>query len=485
VLLEPGLALLATQRMLRNDTSNRYAILMIFIFWGTSCMSVRYINPTPSHVCKCFNTCDDKQVMEFVQSIPFNISTVSSPWYAYIRTVYSEKPRLPYDLSVLRFFYYSISGVPLLDCNIEADYCAAEECNQWKRKDLLGPPICNEFRQGPHLWFQPAGILFACVQDNFNLPPETYVEVMRYPSLQEQEGRGTWFYLAPGSGIFYNTGKVLQIRRTPPKGWVLAGPQPWCSSEHPQFVSSEISPYFECQYVQQAAEHTSTAALIVAELLRACGIDSTFILNATRTMSRKEISQELRNSLNTTQCEAALLSDEPSASVLLPAFRVRLQLGSAFNFAVEAARVYGIQPFTQLSLLQTFAEYLHKHNISCEFPCPSIMQKLRAAVIKYWIDSEGVDEILVQLMAADLGYDTIDYLSYWPELAATSRDMRAPRCEGFDLTKKALVCGERNHSACPPPAIELFTGIARPLSCTCNDALPYLNCDLGKFSHFT
>lgn len=56
--------------------------------------------------CYCFSSCTKNTTTEFLQSIPRFVESQSSPWYAYLRSVYLVDVPLPFDLSELNFFYH-------------------------------------------------------------------------------------------------------------------------------------------------------------------------------------------------------------------------------------------------------------------------------------------------------------------------------------------------------------------------------------------
>ena len=55
--------------------------------------------------CVCFSTCTLDDYALFEAQRPRMITSNSSPWLAYLRTVYHEKVAVPFDLSRLIFFY--------------------------------------------------------------------------------------------------------------------------------------------------------------------------------------------------------------------------------------------------------------------------------------------------------------------------------------------------------------------------------------------
>ena len=50
--------------------------------------------------------CTAPQAEHFLRHLPALVEDPSSPWYAYLTTVYRKPPSLPFNLSNLNFFYH-------------------------------------------------------------------------------------------------------------------------------------------------------------------------------------------------------------------------------------------------------------------------------------------------------------------------------------------------------------------------------------------
>ena len=64
------------------------------------------IPSSPRSPCNCFSTCTISDANHFLGLIPRVVSSASSPWVSYLRSVYGSEPPLPFELSKLRFWYH-------------------------------------------------------------------------------------------------------------------------------------------------------------------------------------------------------------------------------------------------------------------------------------------------------------------------------------------------------------------------------------------
>lgn len=200
----------------------------------------------PRNFCKCFSVCTQDGALSFVNSLPSQITDDSSPWYGYLQAVYSQSVQLPYDMSKLRFIYHHDAtwaqqnpnvAWPMPPCreggwlkwgtDLEGiDWCDAMTCEKWhgqqgnllsENLDIAGFTTWEFYGAHPDS-YGSRSFRWSLGHDKDDLYKKnpihsmhgkTFVEVVRRPMGEQLQGKGAWFSLAAGSGIWIETGKAF------------------------------------------------------------------------------------------------------------------------------------------------------------------------------------------------------------------------------------------------------------------------------------
>lgn len=197
-------------------------------------------------VCKCFDLCTQLGIEDFVDLLPEYVISVSSPWYAYLEAVYGQPPALPFRLLDLQYFYHNSDfwlrkhpdlSLPIPPCTMSSDLqyfnhhsgsavamqnCTQTYCLQWSESRGESATTSHRSVYGKYTlsWegsypYASTGTRFVILDKNqpqiSDVPANTWFEVIRSSECstckeEGSNGYGFWFWRAPGSGIWINSG---------------------------------------------------------------------------------------------------------------------------------------------------------------------------------------------------------------------------------------------------------------------------------------
>ncbi len=409
-----------------------------------------------SGTCVCFQGCSHEDLRVFWGVLPLRVNTASSTWFPYLSAIYGETLPLPFNFSRLRFFYHSPwYKSPLHSCSLTkmnvttALQCDQQTCSKWYHSAENDQHVRRN--ETFDTLRKELGTIFFLVDDvNEPLIPHTYVEVFRTQDAQEQLGRGTWFYLVHGSGIFLNTGRVMKL-------------------------SSSFESYYQVNHFEFEAKYSMN----LSNLEVISGLLSVETHCAHRVIWRKYV-----NRFGMYNCpldpyfvnDTCLCSLPPIFFWYVSGMPLYLRYVKPEKYprnlldllAEGAAGMLGATRRTHTDLLTVLPEWLRIKNLVCARYCMNILLPLRQVMNDLYPYSEGADEPLAQIMAAEVGYDSIDFVLD-PEMVHLrgTHDKCSTYAFGLKICVEAQnTCGHR---------LGLRMGLEKA-KCRCTDKFMDLNC---------
>ncbi|KAL1496181.1 hypothetical protein AB1Y20_014797 [Prymnesium parvum] len=168
--------------------------------------------------CHCFSTCTEEHALAFLSRLPPTLTSASSPWYAYLLSVYRSPPALPFPLRRLTFFHLS-AALPMARCvrsnassplRLDASHprCAAAACAAWLAAPAAPPAAVTVHRWPAHVHL----IAFPRAPPRA-APRRAWVEVHRARTsfAEGVDSYGCWFYPVVGSGLWVNIGRTTVL----------------------------------------------------------------------------------------------------------------------------------------------------------------------------------------------------------------------------------------------------------------------------------
>ena len=167
-----------------------------------------YVLPTRVYLrdgikCGCF----DNVAWSYYFTIIPEFVDMSSPWWEYLTHVYGSR-HLPCPFALannIELLYLDL----LPTIGREHTYCRSSVCRGWLARDNAENHVR---RTGMIMHDQQYNVLIRSIFPLMRVPDNSWVEIWRRRGPMEGVGYGCWAYRAKGSGIFVNSGKVLEIR---------------------------------------------------------------------------------------------------------------------------------------------------------------------------------------------------------------------------------------------------------------------------------
>ena len=187
-------------------------------------------------VCHCFSLCKETEARRFRARLPTIARPGDSPWYGYLRAIYADALRLPFDTSTLQVLYTTLlpplrlgsqCAKPFRACNASQAHCAA-----WTAPE---PPASGSEHaaHAPHrgaaaqrlltmvtMWEGTTAESIQFMEQTEAIASHGWAEVLRRTASPrggggacpgEGVGYGCWFMLTRGSGVFVNVGRTRVV----------------------------------------------------------------------------------------------------------------------------------------------------------------------------------------------------------------------------------------------------------------------------------
>ena len=168
-----------------------------------------------SRPCYCFDTCSLASANAFLRALPESVTSAKSVWWPYLRAVYGDRVKLPFDMTSMTFFYHNDESWrelhadvewPMASCRGPTEPVQPKAVMQIYEKAKAGWPgqaaWSSNLKEAGATWFRPESSLRKCPHEacsrwsaeaapSASHRPRTALQLFVMPNVQTRNTRGT------------------------------------------------------------------------------------------------------------------------------------------------------------------------------------------------------------------------------------------------------------------------------------------------------
>ena len=168
-----------------------------------------------SRPCYCFDTCSLASANAFLRTLPESVKSANSAWWPYLRAVYGDRVKLPFDMTSMTFFYHNDESWrelhadvewPMASCRGPTEPVQPKAVMQIYEKAKAGWPgqaaWSSNLKEAGATWVRPEPSLRKCPHaaclrwsaeavPSASHRPRTVLQLFVMPNVQTRNTRGT------------------------------------------------------------------------------------------------------------------------------------------------------------------------------------------------------------------------------------------------------------------------------------------------------